>query len=136
MHSDKTIEIIRSGFNGLHSTVAIPLMKQGRHFNATLRESGIEVDNLSTQKLLKWEIFKETVKFLESNNATAPKGNAMNGRLGDDKLPDKSVEGYLARKLFGKKTGDSVFRRISPVAAILSWASICENKRGELALKR
>jgi hypothetical protein len=57
--------------------------------------------------------------------------DAMNSRLGDEGLPLDSVEGYVAHVVDGKQVGESVFRRISPIAAILVWAGICDSAPGE-----
>jgi hypothetical protein len=45
-----------------------------------------------------------------------------------------SIEGHIARVVYGKKIGDSVFRRISAIAGILVWAEVCEHAPGELVL--
>jgi len=137
MTPDKAIQIIKSKFEGIDSSQYVPLMKKGKVFTATLREDGIEVDNLHNQKLLPWKAFEETIVLLSKSELDkgVRKGNAMNAKLGEDKLSTESVEGNLAIKVFDKKEGDSIFRRVTPVAAILSWANICENKRGYLLLK-
>jgi hypothetical protein len=135
--SDKAIELIKAKFEGINSSRQIPLMSKNRYFTATLKENGIEVDNLSTQKLLPWSVFKETIHLLAKDTARkgVVKGNAMNGKLGDKRLPLHSIEGHLAITLFDKKEGHSVFRRITPVSGILTWASLCDNgKRGYLRL--
>jgi hypothetical protein len=59
----------------------------------------------------------------------------MNSRLGDEGLPLDSIEGHIAHVVYGKQIGDSVFRRISPIAAILVWAGICEDEPGELIIR-
>lgn len=58
----------------------------------------------------------------------------MDSRLDDSNLDLNTMEGYIASKIYGCKTGDSVFRRIMPVAFILSWVEICENTRGQIRL--
>ena len=128
------IQIIKSKFNGPSSTEEIPLMKKGKSFTAVLDEKGLLVDNLYKQNLIPWEVF-ETVMLELSKKRTLLKGNAMNAKLGDKKLLFDSVEGIIASKIYGRKEGDSVFRRISPVSAILSWAGICDNKKGYLSLR-
>ena len=56
-----------------------------------------------------------------------------NYKLGEEKLPLNSVEGHVASQIYGKQPGEWVFRRITPIAAILVWAGICEHRRGALA---
>jgi len=137
MNPQKAIKQIQSKFSGVGSTEQIPLMNGKSYFKATLKHDGVEVDNLGTQKFLPWKVFEETVRLL----STAPdgkrrqKGNSHNGKLGDKLLPLDSIEGHIAAKVYGKPEGKSVFRRISPVAALLSWASICDNGRGYLSLR-
>lgn len=58
MTSDKAIEIIKSKVEGINSVQQIPLIRKNKHFTATLKANGIEVDHLSTQKLLPWSVFK------------------------------------------------------------------------------
>ena len=60
----------------------------------------------------------------------------MDYRLGDPGLPLDCVEGHIAHVIYGKRRGDSVFRRITPIACILIWAGVCEHARGELVLAR
>ena len=91
--------------------------------------------NLGAMPMIPWNVFAETVDFLKANGGKATKGNAMNYKLGEKGLPLDSIEGHIAHKLYNKKLGDSIFRRITPIAAILDWAGICENKRGFLLLK-
>ena len=90
--------------------------------------------NLDKQPLLPWALFEETVSLLSRNGGCADRGNAMNCRLGDDGLSLDSVEGHIAAMVYGQREGDSVFRRITPVACILIWAGICRHSTGELVL--
>lgn len=128
-------KLIIKKFRETDGIAVIPLMKSDKTFKATCIEEGIEVSNLHNQSLLSWEVFYKTIELLNQNGGKAIKGEAMNGRLGDSKLPIDSIEGYIAYKVYGKKIGDSVFRRISPISGILNWAGICENGRGLLKLK-
>lgn len=58
----------------------------------------------------------------------------MNYKLGETGLPIDSVEGRIAFKVYGKQLGQSVFRRITPIACILIWAGLCVNQSGKLIL--
>ncbi|MEG1312577.1 MAG: hypothetical protein RSD47_11315, partial [Romboutsia sp.] len=69
------------------------------------------------------------------DGGTALKGDAMGFKLGEGKLPTNSIEGYIAKEVYDKSIGDSVFRRITPIVNILIWVGICENGRGKLILK-
>jgi len=58
----------------------------------------------------------------------------MSCRLGEPNLPIDSIEGHVAQVVYGKQTGETVFRRITPIACILIWAGVCKAGRGELIL--
>lgn len=131
-------EIIRQKFASTGNPVVIPLMKGGKTFKAKLTVTGVEVDNLRAEKLLPWSVFETTLHLLHENGGSAMRGNVMGFRLGDNELPLNSVEGRVAHIVYNKIPGDSVFRRISPIAAIMVWAGICTsgNKRLALVAKR
>lgn len=58
----------------------------------------------------------------------------MGPKLGDPGLPLSSIEGHVAHTVYGKQVGESVFRRITPIACILIWTGICKAAPGELIL--
>lgn len=128
------VETIKESFQIFNHPIKIPLQK-GRSFKAYMTDDGIMVSNLSMQPLLPWAVFEETVRLLVQKGGRAYKGNAMDYRLGEEGLPFDSIEGHLANKIYGNRAGKSVFRRISPISAILVWAGICVSEPGELALK-
>ncbi|UDN58532.1 hypothetical protein [Clostridioides sp. ES-S-0010-02] len=113
----------------------IKLLKGNRYFNVILKEDGVLVDNLDKEALLEWKVFEKTIELLENNGGTALKGDAMGFKLGEGKLPINSIEGYVAKEVYDKSIGESVFRRITPIVNILIWVGICENGRGKLILK-
>ncbi|MBB6714795.1 hypothetical protein [Clostridium gasigenes] len=128
-------EIIINKFNGYGNDIDIPLMNGGKTFKAMAIENGIVVSNLDKQPLLQWDVFYGTIELLSGKiDKKASKGDAMGCRLGDDGLLFDSVEGYIAEKVYGKAIGDSVFRRITPIAAVLSYCNIVINGRGFLEL--
>ena len=129
------VEQLKTKFAQTGALTEIPLLK-GDCFKAKLTDGGIWVDNLSTQPFLPWAAFEQAVNVMERNGGIAMRGNAMNFRLGDPKLPLDSIEGHIASLVYGRDCGDSVFRRITPIACILIWAGICEAKPCKLALVR
>jgi hypothetical protein len=135
MDGKSAVEIIKDKFRRTGSPVKIPL-QINRSFTASMINGGVEVDNLSNLGFLPWEVFEETVNFLVVSGGKAERGDAMKSRLGEEGLPLDSVEGHIALKVYGKKVGESVFRRISPVAAILTWVEVCESTAGELILRQ
>lgn len=114
--------------------ITIPLLRDNKTFLAELSSDGIFVDNLGSSPFLSWNVFIEAVELIRRLGGEASKGDAMGSKLGDVGLPINSVEGYVAHKIYGKEIGDSVFRRITPIACILVWADICINKPGQLVL--
>ena len=116
------------------SPARIPKLR-GEPFTAALTDEGVEVDNLGRQPLLPWAVFQEAVCVLIRCGGRARRGDAMGPRLGDPALPLDSIEGHIAHVVYGKQPGDSVFRRVTPVAAILIWAGVCDAARGELVLR-
>ncbi|WP_409292718.1 hypothetical protein [Peribacillus sp. SCS-37] len=127
--------IIQERMSQAGQKVSIPLIRNGKSMEVEMTEEGIYVSNLHTSPFLPWDCFELAVELLRAKGGEAIKGDAMSGKLGDSKLPIDSVEGFIAYKLYDKKIGDSVFRRITPVAAILIWAGICENAGKRLVVK-
>lgn len=131
-----TIERIRDKLSNNGGSAKVPLLRGNKHFNVILLEDGVLVDNLSKESFLPWKVFEKTIDLLNNNNGRAQKGDSMGFKLGDERLSLESIEGYIAKEVYGKDVGDSVFRRITPITNILIWAGICENGKGELKLKR
>lgn len=128
------INLIKKKFAEVGNPARVPLIRGNETFKAEIYEDGIIVDNLGNQPCLPWNVFVEAVLILKENGGQAKKGNAMNSKLGEKGLPIDSIEGHIAYKMYGYKEGDSVFRRITPIACILIWANICKHKPGKLIL--
>ena len=133
----QVINAIRYKFSKTGSPAKIPLLKGGRTFSAKLseKENGIYVDNLGGQPFLGWNVFQETARILNKNGGRAKRGDAMSCKLGEPGLPFNSIEGHIASVVYGKKLGDIVFRRITPIACILIWAGVCKAAPGEIILR-
>ncbi len=127
------ITAIKHKFAQTGHPTEIPLLKGGS-FTADLVNDGIMVDNLGTQPFLPWAVFQEAICVLVRNGGRANRGNAMKAKLGDEGLSFDSVEGHIAHVVYGKNTGDAVFRRITPIACILIWAEICYAEPRQLIL--
>jgi peptidoglycan hydrolase CwlO-like protein len=131
---DSVVRKIKTQFDKKGNPVKIPLMSGKQFFEARLEKDGIHVDNLKDQPFLPWKVFSEAINCIKENGGRAKKGNAINSKLGDPNLGVNTVEGCIATKVYGYKTGDTVFKRIEPVSSILAWAELCENKRGQICL--
>ncbi len=134
MEKIDVVNLIRQKFNEKGNLLRIPLLKGDNTFEAQCTEEGLYVDNLGNSPFLPWSVFTETVNLLQGCGGYAVRGAAQAARLGDDALPFDSVEGHIASKVYGKQRGDSVFRRITPVACVLIWAEICRPEPGKLVL--
>jgi len=133
---DSSIEVVNRlmvSFQALGRVMIIPMQNEDT-FSAVMVDGGVIVSNLGNQPFLPWEVFTETVSLLIRRGGSAEKGNVMGHRLGSDELPMDSVEGHAAHAVYGKQKGESVFRRISPIANILVWSGICVNEPGILSL--
>ena len=128
------VDTIKKKFHGIDSIVNIPLQRGGV-FKARFVEGGLEVDDLGNQPFLPWKVFEEAVDLLARKGGRARRGDAMNSRLGEGGLPLDSIEGHIAHAVYGKNEGDSVFRRICPITAILVWVGLCDTVPGELILR-
>lgn len=116
--------------------VATLTLPKGKTFQIYYEEfgSGICATNLPSSRVLPWSAFWDAIELLERSGGKAPKGNAMQGKLGSAALPLDSVEGYVALHTFRMKKGDSCPRMISSLSAILEWAGLCKNGYGYLEL--
>ena len=133
MNVIQAVSTIKYRFAESGHTVQIPLLKGG-HFTAEITEEGIRVDNLGNQPLLPWAVFQEAICVLIRNGGRAERGDAMASKLGDEGLSADSIEGHIALVAYHKRAGDTVFRRITPIACILVWAGICRAEPHELVL--
>lgn len=128
------IEAIDRKISATNNSVQVPLLRGQGSFTAELTDNGIRVDNLGNQPFLPWVVFQEAVCVLIRNDGRAKRGDAMNSKLGEPGLPLDSIEGHIASVVYGKREGESVFRRITPIACILIWAGVCKPAPGELGL--
>ena len=128
------IDIIRGKLAAAGGAAEIPLLHGQRMFTAELTDAGVFVGNLGTQPFLPWAVFQEAVCVMIRAGGSAKRGDAMNHKLGDPALSLDSVEGHIARVVYGKQFGDTIFRRITPVACILIWSGVCRAVPGELIL--
>ena len=135
MNITSVVDKITNKFAETGSPVEIPLLRGGRTFTAELTAGGVSVSNLGAQPFLPWGVFQEAVCVLIRSGGSAQRGDAMNHKLGDPELSFDSIEGHIAHVVYGKEKGDSVFRRITPIACILVWSGVCTARPGEIILR-
>ena len=93
-----------------------------------------ESDKLPIKPAYQFTVFDTIVELLVKQNGRARKGNGRNYKLGEENCDDTTVVGYIAKHYSGKKDGNSVFDPVFVLAAVLEWADIASNERGELVL--
>lgn len=81
-----------------------------------------------------YKVFDAVVDVLLTNGGRARKGNGRNYKLGHPECDENTVVGAIAQNYAGKKLGDSVYDPVFVLAAVLEWAGIASNERGELVL--
>lgn len=80
-----------------------------------------------------YKVFDAIVDLLIANGGRARKGNGRNYKLGHPECDENTVVGIVAIYA-GKKLGESVYDPVFVLAAVLEWAGIASNERGELVL--
>ena len=93
-----------------------------------------ESDKLPIKPAYRFEVFDAVVELLKKQNGRARKGNGRNYKLGEENCDDTTVVGYIAKHYSKKVDGASVFDPVFVLAAVLEWAEIAHNERGELVL--
>jgi hypothetical protein len=90
-------------------------------------------DKLPIKPPYDYAVFDVIVNLLSKQGGKAKKGNGRNFKLGEPGCEENTVVGAIAVHR-GRKIGDSVFDPVFVMAAILEWAGIVKNGRGELIL--
>lgn len=82
----------------------------------------------------RYEVFDVIVNLLVSQGGKARKGNGRNFKLGQPECDETTVVGAIGYNYAHVETGKSVYDPVFVLAAILEWAGIVRNERGELVL--
>ena len=90
-------------------------------------------DKLPVKPAYDYKVFDDIVELLIKQGGRARKGNGRNYKLGEPGCEENTVVGTIALHR-GRTIGESVFDPVFVMAAILEWAGIAENGRGELIL--
>lgn len=91
-------------------------------------------DKLPIKPPYGYDVFDIVTDLLLENHCRAKKGNGRNYKLGQPGCEEDTVVGAVAARYSGKKPGDSVFDPVFVLSAVLEWAGIVHNERGELIL--
>lgn len=90
-------------------------------------------DKLPIKPPYEYRVFDVIVDLLISQGGRARKGNGRNYKLGESNCDKTTVVGAVALDR-GYTIGNSVFDPVFVFAAIMEWAGIAHNERGELVL--
>jgi len=82
----------------------------------------------------RYEVFDVIVDLLLSQDGRAKKGNGRNYKLGEPECDETTVVGAIGFNYAHIEKGKSVYDPVFVLAAVLEWAGIANNGRGELAL--
>lgn len=91
-------------------------------------------DKLPIRPPYEYAIFNDIMGLLVKQGGRARKGNGRSYKLGEAGCEENTVVGVIAKQR-GHKEGDSVYDPVFVMAAILEWAGLAQNGRGELILK-
>lgn len=133
-NSNRASEIIKRKLmdNGGHVTV---YTARGLPCEVWMNADGTSFtsDKLPIKPPYEYRVFDVIVDLLVSQGGRAKKGNGRSYRLGEKNCDKTTVVGAVAMDR-GNSIGDSVFDPVFVFAAILEWAGIAHNERGELIL--
>lgn len=82
----------------------------------------------------RYEVFDVIVDLLISQGGRARKGNGRSYKLGEPECDETTVVGAIGYHYSHVETGKSVYDPVFVLAAVLEWAGIANNERGELVL--
>lgn len=92
-------------------------------------------DKLPIKPAYSYRVFDVIVDLLIAQGGRARKGNGRSYKLGESNCDHTTVVGAIAFDR-GHTIGNSVFDPVFVLAAILEWAGIAHNERGELVLSQ
>ena len=82
----------------------------------------------------RYEVFDVIVDLLISQGGRAKKGNGRNHKLGEPECDETTVVGAIGYQYAHAEKGQSILDPVFVLAAVLEWADIASNERGELVL--
>lgn len=125
------VQLIKSKLNACGGTATIPLISDGKEATIAFNPdgSGLVCGKVPTKQLT-WDVFVACYNILIMNDGELYKGYARAGKLGSERLPIDSLEGYIAYAVHGIREGESAFSPGFVIAAILDWVGLLKNNRG------
>ncbi|GEM_PF-62379 len=126
------IKLIKEKLNENGGQAEIPLIQAGKKIIIGFDSDGIGLvcNKIPVPKQLTWDVFIAVYDILIVNEGELYKGYARTGKLGSERLPIDSLEGYIAYAVHGVEKGGSAFSPGFAIAAILDWVGVLKNERG------
>lgn len=133
--SKKASEIIKNKLEQSGGRVLVHSIN-GKVYEILAARDGISFlcDQLPIKPPYTYAVFDVIVELLIKQGGRAKKGKGRNAKLGEQGCEENSVVGYIGKKYFGKKPGDSVYDPVFVLASVLDWAGIAHNQRGYIQL--
>ncbi len=126
------IKRIKDKLNMSGGTATINLITAGNKAKIWFDKdgNGLECDKIPVANQLTWDAFIAAYNIAVAQDGELYKGYARAGKLGSEKLPMNSLEGYIAHEVHGIAMGESAYSPGFVIAAVLDWVGIFVNKRG------
>lgn len=126
------VKMIKKKLIAHGGTAVIPLISAGKEAKIWFSKdgSGLECDKIPIPNQLTWEAFVAAYDIAVAQDGELYKGYARAGKLGSDKLPVASLDGYIAHEIHGVQIGGSAFSPGFIFAAVLGWVGVFVNERG------
>lgn len=131
--STRASEIIKSKLKDCGGRVVVHTAR-GLPCEIVAAPDGVSFVSNKLPKPYGYDVFDVIVDLLLANNGRARKGNGRNNKLGHPDCDENTVVGVIGLKYAKKQYGDAVLDPVFVLAAVLEWAEIAHNERGELVL--
>jgi len=126
------VRLIKDKLNKSGGNTSINLITPGKEAKIWFDSNGngLECDKIPVPNQLTWESFTAAYNIAVAQDGELYKGYARAGKLGSDKLPINSLEGYIAHEVHGVSEGESAYSPGFVIAAVLDWVGVFINERG------
>ena len=127
----KASEIIREKIRQAGGQIEVISFNRKHRYDITAKGNRFTCPVLP--RAFRFEVFDVIVSLLHRLGGNAKKGSGRK-RVGHEKCSGDTVVGAIALEYLGKQEGDSVIDPVFVLAAVLDWAGIAANERGEIRL--
>lgn len=139
------IKFLRENSNNGQNTITVPLKRKRENFdsfeihpiykNSKIVAINVELRAMPVDTFFPIAIFEYVLELLsKAAHFTLENGNAIDFKMGESGLHEKTIEYAVAKKFYKKKDGQSIERRISVISNILIASKLCESIPSSLRL--